>query len=58
MNRRRAASAGVRKVSDIPITRLFQVECPRHGVIDQTSGYSDAVKSRRDHYFDAHKEES
>lgn len=42
------------KVSDISITRLFEVECGDHGVIDACRTYSGAVASRREHWFEVH----
>lgn len=38
------------QVSDIHITRTFQVECPDHGVIDERPTFSAAVQSRRVHW--------
>ena len=36
------------------IERLYQVECLEHGVIDQVHTYPEAIKARREHYFDLH----
>jgi len=44
-----------RKVTDITITRLFEVCCDEHGVVDAQRKYSDAIMARRDHFFDFHK---
>jgi len=43
-----------KKVSDIWIERVFQVECADHGVIDQCRKHGDAVAARREHWFSTH----
>lgn len=45
------------RVSDIPINRMFEVECPDHGVIDQRPTYAMAIAARREHWFTIHKGE-
>lgn len=54
----RATTAPVRhKVTDITITRVFEVDCKICArVIDVASDYAGAIRSRRDHFFDEHKE--
>lgn len=39
-------------ISDITIRRQFEVCCNEHGVIDQPTTYAEAVKVRREHFFD------
>lgn len=44
------------KVSDIPITRRYQIECADHGIVDEPKTFAEAIAARRDHFFDFHKE--
>ena len=37
------------KVSDITITRIYEVYCEDHGCVDAPRSYRDALKSRRRH---------
>lgn len=43
------------KVSDIEISRVFEVYCNDCGMIDAPKDYATAVRSRREHWFSNHK---
>ncbi len=45
------------QVSDIQISKTWQVECPDHGVIDERPTYALAVAARRKHWFGSHRGE-
>jgi hypothetical protein len=38
------------RLSDIDITRVYNVECPDHGVVDAPKTYAEAVAARRYHF--------
>lgn len=54
----RFGTVPVDRVSDMPITRCFQIECPDHGIVDEPKTYAAAVKARREHYDRFHTTET
>jgi hypothetical protein len=46
---------GTRTVSDIEISRVYQVVCDEHGVITEDGSYAVAVRARRAHFNARHQ---